>query len=38
MEWIEFIELVSRELYLLIAFMCGLIIGYIVGFKSGGGE
>ena len=38
MEWQEFVELVSKELYFLIAFMCGLIIGYIVGFRSGGGE
>ena len=37
MDWIEFIDFVSQELYLLVAFMCGLIIGYIVGFRSGGG-
>ena len=37
MEWKEFIELTEKELYFLIAFMCGLIIGYIVGFRSGGG-
>ena len=36
-EWIEFINFVSDMLYMLIAFMCGLIIGYILGFKNGGG-
>ena len=33
----EFFELTEKELYFLVAFMCGLIIGYIVGFRSGGG-
>jgi len=28
MEWIEF---ASHELYLFIAFMCGILLGYIVG-------
>ena len=36
MEWTEFIEIISTELYFLIAFVSGLIIGYIVGFRSGG--
>ena len=36
-EWIEFIDFVSDMLYMFVAFMCGLIIGYILGFKSGGG-
>jgi hypothetical protein len=36
-EWIDFIQFVSHILYMFIAFMCGLIIGYIVGFRNGGG-
>jgi hypothetical protein len=28
MEWIQF---VSHELYLFVAFMCGLLLGYIIG-------
>ena len=36
-EWIEFIEFTSHVLYMFVAFMCGLIIGYIVGFRNGGG-
>lgn len=28
MEWMDF---VSHELYLFVAFMCGLLLGYIVG-------
>lgn len=28
MEWMEF---VSHELYLFVSFMCGIILGYIVG-------
>ena len=35
-EWLLFIDFVSNELYLFVAFMCGLIIGYIVGFRNGG--
>jgi len=34
-EWIDFIGFVERMLYMYIAFMCGLIIGYIVGFRNG---
>jgi hypothetical protein len=37
LELLEFIEFVSDLLYMLIAFMCGLIIGYIVGFNNNGG-
>lgn len=36
-EVLEFIQFVSDLLYMLIAFMCGLIIGYIVGFNNNGG-
>lgn len=35
MERIEFIKFTEDLLYLLVAFMCGLIIGYIVGFNNG---
>lgn len=28
MEWVEF---ASHELYLFVAFMCGILVGYIVG-------
>lgn len=37
-EILEFINFISQELYLFIAFMCGLILGYIVGYRTGGGE
>lgn len=36
-EWLEFVDFVSRELYLFIAFLCGLIIGYLIGFRNGSG-
>ena len=36
-EWFEFIEFVSHMLYMFVAFICGLIIGYLVGFRNGGG-
>lgn len=35
-DWIIFINFVSDMLYMFVAFMCGLIIGYIVGFRNGG--
>lgn len=31
MEWMKF---VSHELYLFVAFMCGLVLGYVIS-KSG---
>ena len=31
----EFIQFASHELYLFVAFMCGIIIGYIVGRRDG---
>jgi len=36
-EWLEFIAFVSHMLYLWVSFMCGVLIGYIVGFRNGGG-
>jgi hypothetical protein len=33
MEWMQF---ASHELYLFVAFMCGVVIGYIVGKIEGG--
>jgi putative flippase GtrA len=35
-DWLIFIQFVSHMLYMLVAFMCGLVIGYIVGFRNGG--
>jgi hypothetical protein len=35
-EWLEFISFVSDMLYMFVAFMCGLIIGYVIGFRNGG--
>jgi hypothetical protein len=35
-DWLLFIEFASHMLYMFIAFMCGVIIGYIVGFRNGG--
>jgi len=35
-DWLIFIEFVSHILYMFVSFMCGLIIGYIVGFRNGG--
>jgi hypothetical protein len=32
--WLVLIEFTEQLLYLLIAFMCGLIIGYITGFNG----
>jgi hypothetical protein len=36
-EWIEFIEFTSHMLFMLVAFMSGLIMGYMIGFRNGGG-
>ena len=27
----DFVNFVSHELYLFVAFMCGLVLGYIIG-------
>jgi hypothetical protein len=35
-DWIEFIGFISDLLYLFVAFMSGLVLGYIIGFKNGG--
>ena len=35
-DWLIFINFVSDMLYMFVAFMCGLIIGYIIGFRNGG--
>jgi len=35
-EWFIFIDFFSHVLYMFVAFMCGLIIGYIVGVRNGG--
>jgi hypothetical protein len=32
---IDLIQFVSHELYLFVAFMCGLVLGYIVGKSEG---
>lgn len=31
----EFIEFTSHMLYMFVAFMCGVILGYIVGLRDG---
>ena len=36
-EWFIFIDFFSHMLYMFVAFMCGLVIGYLVGFRNGGG-
>jgi len=36
-EWFIFIDFFSHMLYMFVAFMCGLIIGYLIGFRNGGG-
>jgi len=35
-EWLELIEFTSHILYLWVSFMCGLVLGYVVGFRNGG--
>jgi len=36
-DWIEFILFTSHMLYMFVAFMCGIVIGYMVGFRNGSG-
>lgn len=36
-EWLILIEFASHLLYMFVAFMSGVIIGYLVGFRNGGG-
>ena len=35
-DWIIFIQFASHLLYMYVAFMCGVIVGYIVGIRNGG--
>ncbi len=35
-EWIIFINFTSHLLYMFVSFMCGVVIGYIVGIRDGG--
>jgi hypothetical protein len=35
-DWLIFIQFVSHMLYMFVSFMCGVIIGYILGFRNGG--
>jgi hypothetical protein len=35
MELQDFIDFASKELYFLIAFLCGLYIGFVVGKRDG---
>lgn len=37
MEWGELIEFITKQLLIFVVFMCGLIIGYMYGFRNGGG-
>jgi len=36
MEWNEFFNFVSSVLYLYIAWLSGILLGYIIGIKKGG--
>ncbi len=35
-EWIEFIDFVSETLYMFVAFMSGVVLGYVLGTLTGG--
>ena len=35
MEWHELIEFIDKQLLIFIVFVCGLIVGYMYGFKDG---
>ena len=37
MEWRELIDFLGKQILIFIVFMCGLIIGYLYGFRNGGG-
>jgi hypothetical protein len=37
MEWQELIEFVTKQLLIFVVFMCGIVLGYIYGFRHGGG-
>lgn len=30
----ELIEIISKELYFFVSFMCGLLLGYIIGVRD----
>jgi hypothetical protein len=36
MNSIDIINFTSHELYLFVSFMCGLLLGYIIGKREGG--
>jgi len=36
MNWTEFIEFISGILYLYIAWLSGILLGYLIGKKDGG--
>ncbi len=37
MEWHELIEFLTKQVLIFIVFMCGLILGYVYGFRDGAG-
>ena len=37
MEWHELIEFLTKQILIFIVFMCGLILGYVHGFRDGAG-
>jgi hypothetical protein len=37
MEWQELIEFLGKQVLIFIVFMCGLIVGYVYGFRNGSG-
>jgi hypothetical protein len=37
MEWTEFIEFISSILYLCIAWLSGILLGYLIGRRDGEG-
>lgn len=37
MEWQELIEFLEKQILIFIVFICGIIIGYVYGFREGGG-
>jgi len=34
-EWIELINFISHMLYMYVSFMCGILLGYVIGFRNG---
>jgi len=35
MEWQELIEFLGKQILIFIVFVCGMIIGYVYGFRDG---